>query len=316
MADGREGVAPEPATPAGTTAGALLRRAREAQGMHIAVLAAALKVPQRKLEALERDRLDELPDATFARALAQTVCRALKIDATEILALLPKAAGAAGLEQVSGGLNTPFRDKPGPTDHVPTQWLGNPAVLVVVLLLVGAVVLWFWPSAREVLPTPDPAATTTEPGPTSTDVLPAPTGTDVLPAPTTTDVLPAPVLQGSDAASEPAASPAVPAPASSAAPTAPASAPVAQPAAAPAPATAVPTLALRTSAESWVEVVDAGGRTLLSRLVAAGESLALEGDPPLRLVVGNAAGTELRFRGEPVVLTPPGGGNVARIELR
>jgi cytoskeleton protein RodZ len=292
---------------AAPTAGALLRRAREAQGMHIAVLAAALKVPQRKLEALERDRLDELPDATFARALAQTVCRALKIDATEILALLPKAAGAAGLEQVSGGLNTPFRDKPGPTDHVPTQWLGNPAVLVVVVLLVGAVVLWFWPPAREVLPTPGPAATTTEPGPTSTDAQPGPTTTEVLPAP----VLPAP-----DAASEPAASTVVPAPASSAAPTAPASAPVAQPAAAPAPATAVPTLALRTSAESWVEVVDAGGRTLISRLVPAGESLALEGDPPLRLVVGNVAGTELRFRGEPVVLAPPGGGNVARIELR
>ena len=39
--------------PAATTAGAMLRQARQAQGMHIAMLAAATKVPQRKLEALE-----------------------------------------------------------------------------------------------------------------------------------------------------------------------------------------------------------------------------------------------------------------------
>ena len=42
--------------PAATTAGAMLRQARQAQGMHIAMLAAATKVPQRKLEALEADR--------------------------------------------------------------------------------------------------------------------------------------------------------------------------------------------------------------------------------------------------------------------
>ena len=70
-------------TAAGPTrsAGALLRAAREEQGLHIAALAAAIKVTPRKLDALENDRCDELPDATFTRALAQTVCRALKIDA-------------------------------------------------------------------------------------------------------------------------------------------------------------------------------------------------------------------------------------------
>jgi len=59
------------------TAGQMMRAARERRGMHIAVLAAAIKVPQRKLEALEADRYEELPDITFARALAQAVCRAL-----------------------------------------------------------------------------------------------------------------------------------------------------------------------------------------------------------------------------------------------
>ena len=54
-----------PPQAAGGSAGALLRAARERQGLHVAALAAMIKIPQRKLESLEADRLDELPDATF-----------------------------------------------------------------------------------------------------------------------------------------------------------------------------------------------------------------------------------------------------------
>ena len=83
--------------------------ARETQGLHIAVLAAQIKVAPRKLEALEADRYDALPDVTFTRALAQTVCRQLRIDAEPVLARLPQG-GAHRLEHVARGLNTPFRD--------------------------------------------------------------------------------------------------------------------------------------------------------------------------------------------------------------
>ena len=55
-------------------AGALLRAARQQQGLHIAALAASIKVTPAKLEALESGRIQELPDATFTRALALTVC--------------------------------------------------------------------------------------------------------------------------------------------------------------------------------------------------------------------------------------------------
>ena len=55
--------------PPATTAGGLLRQARQAQGLHIAALAAAIKVTPRKLELLESDQFDQLPDATFTRAL-------------------------------------------------------------------------------------------------------------------------------------------------------------------------------------------------------------------------------------------------------
>lgn len=94
------------------SAGRLLREARERQGLHIAVLAQSIKVTPKKLELLEADRFDALPDATFTRALAQTVCRALKIDPTAVLVLLPPPAGHR-LEHVSEGLNAPFRERPG-----------------------------------------------------------------------------------------------------------------------------------------------------------------------------------------------------------
>ena len=62
------------------TAGGLLREARQAAGLHIAALAVALKVPVSKLEALEADDYAKLTDTVFVRALASSVCRALKAD--------------------------------------------------------------------------------------------------------------------------------------------------------------------------------------------------------------------------------------------
>src|SRR6187402_2552453 len=103
--------APEP------TAGTLLRQAREAAGMHIAALAVSLKVPVKKLEALEADRFDLLPDAVFVRALASSVCRTLKVDPSPILEKLPQTA-APRLAHDTSGINAPFRapsDGPGPS---------------------------------------------------------------------------------------------------------------------------------------------------------------------------------------------------------
>ncbi len=277
---------PDGAVTPAPTAGSLLRKAREAQGLHIAMLAASLKIPQRKLEALERDRLDELPDVTFARALAQTVCRALKIDAEPVLALLPRA-GPAALDQVSAGLNTPFRDRPAAIDPAVGQLLRHPATAIVLVLAAAALAVWFWPRAGD-----DRMA------PTSTEMPPTPAAPPVA----------EPLGPLEPAASEPAAS----APMVETVFSAPALA-AADPASGAAPAAL---LSLRVSLESWVEVSDAAGRTLLSRTVQPGERVGLDGTPPLRLTVGNAEATEILFRGRAVDLLPATRDNVARIELK
>jgi cytoskeletal protein RodZ len=134
---------PQPGTP---TAGALLRAAREKQGLHIAALAAAIKVSPRKLDALENDRWHELPDATFVRALAQTVCRTLKIESRPVMALLP-ITGEVMLEPVSNVLNEPFRDRPGRDGGGPGAAAIRPMVAIGLLLLLAAVVVYFLPAS-------------------------------------------------------------------------------------------------------------------------------------------------------------------------
>ena len=109
-----------PTPPRPTTAGGAAAPGARGQGLHIAALAAAIKVTPRKLEALETDRFDELPDATFTRALAQTVCRTLKIDAAPVLG----AAAAAARAPAGAGRRRPERAVPRPARATlaPQEW--------------------------------------------------------------------------------------------------------------------------------------------------------------------------------------------------
>ena len=104
-AESRSGPDTEPQSQLGpTTAGGMIRDARQAQGIDLASLAAMLKIPLRRLDALESGRHDELQGPTFERALAQAACRVLKIDPKPVLALLPQHERNT-LERVSEGIN-------------------------------------------------------------------------------------------------------------------------------------------------------------------------------------------------------------------
>ena len=74
------------------TAGGLLKAARQAAGVHLAVLSVNLKVPVRQLAALEADEYPTDNSPVFARGLAASVCRQLRVDPAPILALLPLSA--------------------------------------------------------------------------------------------------------------------------------------------------------------------------------------------------------------------------------
>lgn len=278
-----------------TTAGGLLRQARQAQGLHIAALAAAIKVTPRKLELLESDQFDQLPDATFTRALAQTVCRTLKVDAAPVLALMPPLRGHR-LDELSEGLNTPFRERPG--RMVPGEWVSfaSPLVWIAGLLVLAALFVYLMPASWV------PAARERLSGEASVTAPPV----IVEAASAAMSVVPASAAATSAIETLP-----VPAAAESAASASVAEVPM---------ATLVPVAAgvlqVHANERSWVEVTDARGKSLISRLVEAGEDVGLDGDMPLKVRIGNAAATTVLFRGQALQLGPFTRDNVARLELK
>ena len=75
-------------------------------------------------------------------------------------------------------------------------------------------------------------------------------------------------------------------------------------------------LQVHADERSWVEVTDARGRSLISRLVEAGEDVGLDGVMPLKVRIGNARATKVVFRGQPLELAAFTRDNVARLELK
>lgn len=273
------------------SAGALLRAARENAGVHIGFLAATLKVPVRKLELLEEGRFDELPDATFVRALALSVCRVLKCDAAPVLAAMPRQEHVAStLEQVSNGMNAPFarRGRPAVVTRIPSRRLGWGLTL---LILVLAAVAWWVPAdwqaqwsrgsggAASELMTSSPADVAAR-----TPALPAASAAAIGPAGAASQ----PLVQTVHGAPQ-AAGPGVAGSIAS---------------------------AISVTEASWVEASDLQGRPVWARTLTPGDVVDLDSSNGLRLTIGNAAGTQVRWRGQAIDLTAATRDNVARLELK
>ena len=319
--DGGPGAA---STAPGVSAGSLLRQGREAAGLHIAALAVSLKVPVKKLEALEADRLDLLPDAVFVRALAASVCRTLKMDAVQVLALLPQT-GKPRLDHQQTSINTPFRspsDGPGPS--LWTQ-ISRPAVLAGLLLLLGALVLIFLPLVQQQDKT---AQSLTEPSP-AVSVLDSPSGNQAAASPQSGVAMASvELVDSTKAAILVEAAPAAPVAAargSASMPTAGASPTGQNPSAvsSPAPVPVVQTqpassgiIVFKAKGESWVEVTDAKGIVVLRRTLTAGETIGASGSLPLAAVVGRADATQVQVRGRAFDLSAVSKDNVARFEVK
>jgi cytoskeleton protein RodZ len=329
----------------------MLRAARERQGLHVAALAAAIKVAPRKLELLEADRWTDLPDATFIRALALTVCRTLKLDPAPVLQGLPRPEAAA-LDHVSGTLNAPFREHASRDEPGLAAMAIRPMFAASAVLMVAAVALYFLPAGWWQGPAAEPPAMADAPpavageprpaeapqgpalaadaaanavpplGTAGPGLAPSAPGTPVVvtlpgaPAAGSADAALLPVPLPGLVATPPVASvPTAPAGVVPSAPAAvlPPTAPAMVPAAAPSGSAA---LQLRTRESSWIEVRDANDRVLFSRIVAPGEAVGVDGAPPLRVTVGNAGVTDLNWRGTPVDLAPLARDRVARLTLR
>lgn len=92
--------------------------------------------------------------------------------------------------------------------------------------------------------------------------------------------------------------------------------------AAPVPAAQTPApdglerLAFSFDQEAWVEVRDASGEIIFSRINKAGSTQEVQGKGPFAVVVGNAPAVKLSYNGRPVDLAPHTKVSVARLTLQ
>lgn len=314
------------ATPGGTesgprpaSAGTQLRQAREAAGVELAALAVALKVSVKKLEALEADRLDLLPDAVFVRALASSVCRNLKIDAAPILEQLPGTM-VPRLQYDQAGLNTPFQ-APGDVSKIPF-WdrLSRPMVLAAMAVLMAALVLIFLPPTEQradlgAIVSRSVSAPPTAEAPEST-VSPVDQGVKPTKVQAAATVVEKPPVSDKPALAEKLSASEKPVVVATGSPLASASDAKEAPAPVKRKYSSTGIVVFRTKGPSWIEVTDGNGAIQLSRLVEPGDVIGASGPLPLKVTVGAADVTEVEVRGKPYSLESVTRQNVAHFEVQ
>ncbi|MGL6159293.1 RodZ domain-containing protein [Microbulbifer sp.] len=269
--------------------GSQLRRAREHAGLTLEELSRRLCMTLGKLELLERDEYDRLPGALYVRGYIRNACKELGIDAEPVLEAF---SGYSAAEEESRALLDHVRRAPV-MDSKPQRSLRGLALLP--LLLVAGV--FWWLHGRE----PAPPEFSAGNQPFETEAAPETVEEPAVEAASTLFAVGEESPQADSQSGESADSQPVEAPRPEVA--ASESEPV--PAAAPGTGNASQ-LELYFDEESWIEVRDASGAVLLAKLKPAGSQVTLEGQPPFELMLGNASGTRVRYRGEPVASDPLG----------
>jgi cytoskeleton protein RodZ len=284
------------------TAGQMLKKARLDAGLHIAALAVSLRVPVKRIEALENGQMDLMPDMVFVRALTSSICQALKIDPAPILEKLPKAVSPR-LNRDDIGINTPIGVSGSSKDSVIFGLFTSPWFLGIVFLCAGAAGIYLWPKALvvsvpEVVNSPKIVP---ELGVSQAKEVQVTTESSVTPNLTASSS-----LAGISIASNAAiivAPPVAESVATSATAT-PIAAPVSD-----------KLVTFKATGQTWVEVKNASGATVFKKLLNDGESAGTSGATPLTVIVGRADVTQVEVRGKPFNLVPIAKSNVARFEV-
>lgn len=288
-------LAPLPTEQPVESAGQSIRLARESAGLSLDALAAALKVPSRKLHALETEQWQELTDTTFARALAASVARHLKLDPERVLAGLPSTKPVT--LSVSTGLGRAAK-LPSANSTVPSH-----LTLGVGALLLAASAVFFSPhwmpyiqSVWESLSEPAPL-----PVPTDTDMPLSESPVGAANEPTVDSAPAMPTVAVDDRSGRDAAETTSPPTSGSLAP-----------AGSPAQLVVGPLLEIRAQADTWVEVKDETGQLRMQRVLKMGELVQFRDSKELTVVIGNAAGAQVQVRGQLFDLPGATKNNIAR----
>lgn len=316
----------------GQNPGEILKAAREKAGYSLSDISAQTKINEKQLEAIESGDVGRLPPETFAKAFIKSYCKALKIDAAPVImsfgfaeaSAQPKMARAG---QNEGAKNEPFEPKmPSSSKRLSSlnfdRKSGKKSLSYgIVLAAVAVMAVFYIPvflssqegevSNNEVIEPNEAPATALITEPALGDQaaveldgsLPLP-----LDAPEATGDTPIfPALQQPSSAS---VTPDDTKP----------DEPKTEVATTPAPAAASgadeSTLRFNFQEQSWVTVRDANDKVLISQLNDGGSRLEVRGQPPFKLIVGNAQAVSVSSNGQTVDLSSSIRGEVARLTVQ
>jgi len=255
--------------------GAMLARARAERQLSVAEVAERLKYGARQIAALEADDYSRLPGTTFVRGMIRGYAKLLEVDAAPVLKALERRNIPAQTTVDLRPQRIPFPDG---------SKRGTRLYMVLSLAaLLGIMAVLYESHMSEPGEVPLAATSIKIPPPQPPVARSAPE----IEAPAT-DVMPAAAVETVPPASAVAA-------------------PVGQ--------SGTRRIELQFQKESWVEIKDGVGRTLLSQLNPAGTQRVIEGAPPFSVIIGNAASVRVQYNDMPFDLKPYIKVEVARLTL-
>ncbi len=285
--------------------GQLLRNAREQLGWTREQVASRIHLRLTLIASIEADTYDKHTSHTFIRGYLRAYAKLVGIPEETILAAYEKLGLTPPDNIDMQSFSRRSRQQANDSRLKVVTWL-------VILVLIGLSVAWWWQSTArrsagdDALAATEMSATVNTP---EANVAPAvEVAEPVLPA--ASDAVSTQVVVSGATATLPVvatdASAAVPTNVSGAVSTAEST--TTEPAKA-------PQLKMSFTADCWLDVKDANGKTLFSGLKKANDELVLEGPEPLRFIIGAPMAVNLEYQGKSFDMSRYNNGRTARFSL-
>lgn len=288
--------------------GQLLRNAREQLGWTREQVASRIHLRLTLIAAIEADTYDKHTSHTFIRGYLRAYAKLVGIPEETILAAYDKLGLTPPDNIDMQSFSRRSRQQANDSRLKVVTWL-------VILVLIALSVAWWWQSTARRSAGDEALAATEMSGIDNTPSAAVPTAVEVAAPvlPATSDAVSTAPAVSDTVATVPVAvaapSAAVTTDASAAVATAfPAESATTEPAKA-------PQLKMSFTADCWLDVKDANGKTLFSGLKKANDELVLEGPEPLKFIIGAPMAVNLEYQGKSFDMSRYNNGRTARFSL-
>ncbi|KFN19639.1 cytoskeleton protein RodZ [Aeromonas bestiarum] len=290
--------------------GQLLRNAREQLGWTREQVASRIHLRLTLIAAIESDTYDKHTSHTFIRGYLRTYAKLVGIPDETILAAYDKLGLTPPDNIDMQSFSRRSRQQANDSRLKVVTWL-------VILVLIALSVAWWWQStarrsagdealaATEMSATANPQGATLSSAADVVDPVLMPVASDAMATaaePTVSGAAAtAPQVEASSAAVATVTSASV------------ATLPVADDA--PVDPAKAPQLKMSFTADCWLDVKDAKGKTLFSGLKKANDQLVLEGPEPLKFIIGAPMAVNIEYQGKSIDMSRYNNGRTARLSL-